>query len=173
MNNRAVEIFLLFIGLLLVQVVVCNHIILFGVAIPFIFIYFILHMPVSMNTILLLTLSFALGLGVDICSDTAGMNALACTVIAMMKRKVFFSYVQKDDHSEGLVPGIASMGLGSYTRYVVTLTTIYCLILFSLEYFSFADVKEIIIKTLASSALTSVLLLAVDSLTIARREKRL
>lgn len=173
MNSRAATTLLLFIILLLIQVLICNHIVLFGVAIPFIFIYFIIRMPVNMNTIGLLTLSFLLGLGVDIFSDTAGMNALACTLIAMMKRKIFFSYVQKDDKSVTIVPGISSMGFGTYLRFIVSMVTIYCLILFSIEYFSFASVKDVVIKTLASSALTSLLLLAVDSLTSVKREKRL
>lgn len=173
MSKSALNIAVLFVILLLVQVLICNHIVLFGVAVPFVFIYFIIKMPVDMSTSLLLTLSFLLGLGVDICSDTAGMNALASTLLAMMKRKLFFSYVLRDDQSETLVPSIVSMGIGSFFRYLVTAVAIYCLMIFSIEYFSISDVKEVFIKAAASTVLTTLLLFAVDGLSSARREKRL
>lgn len=173
MNHRTLNITLLFVAFLLAQVLIFNHIVLFGVGVPFVFIYFILRMPVNMGTSLLLTLSFFLGLGVDICSDTAGMNALACTVLAMCKRKVFFSYVLKDDMSVLTEPSVASMGLGTYLRYAASMTAIYCLLIFSIEYFSISDVKEVIIHAAASTVLTTLLLLAVDSLLTSRREKRL
>lgn len=173
MNHRTLSFIALFIILLLVQVLICNHIVLFGVAVPFVFIFFILRMPVDMSTQLLLTLSFLLGLGVDICSDTAGMNALACTILAMVKRKVFFSYVLKDDKSVSLIPSVASMGVGTYLRYAASMAAIYCLAIFAIEYFSFADIKEIIIHAAASTVLTTLLLLAIDSLLSSRREKRL
>lgn len=173
MNSRTLSHIVLFVVLLLVQVLVCNHIVLFGVAVPFVFVYFIIHMPLNMSTGLLLTLSFLLGLGVDLCSDTAGMNALACTVVSMMKRSVFFSYVQKDDKSVTVIPTAASMGFGSYFRFVASMVLIYCLLLFSIEYLSFSDVKEILVKTLASTVLTTALIMAIDSLTSSKREKRL
>lgn len=173
MNSQTLSYIALFIILLLAQVLICNHIILFGLAVPFVFIYFIIRMPVGMSTSLLLTLSFLLGLGVDLCSDTAGMNALASTVVAMLKRPVFFSYVQKDDKSATISPSAATMGLGSYFRFAASMTLIYCFLLFSIEYLSFSDVKEIIAKALASAVLTTILILAIDSLTSSRREKRL
>ena len=173
MNHRTLSFIALFIILLLVQVLICNHIILFGVAVPFVFIFFILRMPIDMGTPLLLTLSFLLGLGVDICSDTAGMNALACTILAMVKRKVFFSYVLKDDKSVSQIPSVASMGVGTYLRYATTMSAIYCLSIFAIEYFSFSDIKEIVIHAAASTVLTTLLLLAIDSLLSSRREKRL
>lgn len=173
MNRTIFTTALLFIALLLLQVLVCNHIVLFGAAVPFIFIYFIVRQPISMSTNLLLTLSFLLGLGVDLFSDTAGMNALACTVLAVCKKKVFFSFVQKDDFSVTFTPGIASMGFGAYFRYLFSMVAIYCVLIFSIEYFSFSDVKEIILKASASCVLTTALLFAVDSLAFSKREKRL
>lgn len=173
MNARTIQTVILFLALLLAQVLICNHILLFGVAVPFVFIYFIIRMPIDMNVSLLLTLSFLMGLGVDIFSDTAGMNALACTITAMSRRRIFFSYVLKDDKSATITPSIGTIGAGSYLRFLATTVALYCLLIFSIEYFSISNVEEILIKTVASAALTTVLLLAVDSLTSARREKRL
>ena len=173
MNRRIITIAALFITLLLIQVLICNHIVLFGVAVPFIFVYFIITLPLDVGQCTLLTLAFLLGLGVDVCSDTAGMNALSCTVVAMMKRPLFFRFVLKDDKSATLSPSVASMGFGQYLRYSVLLVAVYCILVFSVEYFSFCDISEILVKGAASAALTTVLILIVDSLSSAKREKRL
>lgn len=173
MTHRAITSTIMFIALLLLQTLVCNHITIFGVAVPFIFIYFIICQPVNISTNLLLTLSFLLGVGVDIFSDTAGMNALAAVITAVCKKKVLFAFIQKDDYTSAIIPGISSMGLGAYCRYVFSITAIFCLILFSIEYLSFADIKEILIKSASSTILTTILLLAIDSLSATKHEKRL
>ena len=79
----------LFFVLVLAQVLICNHLALFNVAIPIVFIYFIIRLPVDMKLSLLFTLAFLIGLSVDIFSDTAGVNSMACTLIAALKRPAF------------------------------------------------------------------------------------
>ena len=65
--------------MVLLQAVLFNHICLFNIAVPFVFITFIMRLPLSININLLIALSFFTGLSVDVFSDTQGMNALACT----------------------------------------------------------------------------------------------
>ena len=85
--------FLIFsIALVLLQATVFNHICLFNVAVPMAFIYVILRLPITMNVGWVLTVGFLLGLSVDIFSDTQGMNALACTLLAMLRKPVFTLY---------------------------------------------------------------------------------
>ncbi len=151
------------------QVLICNHIILFGVAMPLLSVYFIIRMPMSMKMSMLLTLSFLLGLIIDIWSDTLGLNALACTITAGIKRPALYAYVQRDDRVKEIIPNIATLGLGNYCKYMLTMVCIYSLLVFTIEYFSFADIKEIIILTLGSSLLTFLLLLGLDSLITVRR----
>ena len=172
MDKRiALHISILFISILAAQVLICNHILLFGVAMPLITVYFIARTPIGINRNLLLTLAFLLGLAVDICSDTPGLNALACTLAAAMRRPVFFAYVQNDDRVKDIIPNIRTLGIADYCKYLLTLVAIYCLMIFSIEYFSFADIKEIAVLTSCSTILTFVLLLGLDSLVTVRRER--
>ena len=155
---------LLFVVLILVQVLICNHIMLFNVAVPFIFIYFILRLPVGMSRILLLTLAFVMGLLIDVFSDTPGVNSLASTLLAMMKRPVFYAYVPRDDKTKIIVPSIASVGWQNYSKFALTMSALFCFIAFSIEYFSFAGIQDILILTAGSAVLTFALIIAVDSL---------
>lgn len=170
MNKEIINYSILFVVLLLVQVLICNHIALFNVAVPFVFIYFIIRLPIGMNRSLLFTFAFLAGFLVDLFSDTLGVNSLACTLLAVMKKPAFFAYMQRDDRSEEVIPSLSSLGPAVYSKFLLTMVTAYCLMAFSIEYFSFADVKDVIIMSAASSVLTFLLLLGTDSLIITRRE---
>ena len=74
MSKTVLKFILLGIILVLAQVIVFNHICLFNVAVPLVFIYLILRLPITLSLNWLLTISFFLGLIVDIFSDTYGMN---------------------------------------------------------------------------------------------------
>ena len=172
MENRTLHIAILFLSLLAAQTLICNHILLFGVAVPLVMVYFIIRMPVNMNLILLLTLSFLMGLSVDIFSDTPGLNALSCTLTAAIRRPVFYAYVQHDDRMKEIIPNIITLGMAVYCKYMLTLVGIFSLLVFSIEYFSFADIREVALLTVGSSLLTFLLLLGLDSLITVRRERR-
>lgn len=150
--------------LILLQVLVCNHIMLFHVAMVFLFIYVILRLPMRLSTGWLLTWAFMAGFIVDIFSDTPGVNSLACTVLAMLKRPVLYAYVPRDDRTKDIEPSLTTLGFAVYSKYLLTMSAIYCLGVFTIEYFNFADVKEIVIMGGSSALLTFVVLLGVDSL---------
>ena len=164
MINTILRYGLLFIICILLQVLIFNRIALFHVAIPIIFIYFIIRLPIYLKLSYVFTLSFLLGLIVDIFSDTPGVNALACTLIAALRIPIYYAYMAKDDITCRLTPGISTMGFMDYSKYLLSFVVIYCLLVFTIEYFSFADVKDIVIMSAASSAVSFVILLAADSL---------
>ena len=76
------------IVLLLAQVLICNHIVLFNLAMPIVFIYVIIRLPVNLGMSMLYTVAFTSGVLVDLFSDTMGVNALACTLLGALKRPV-------------------------------------------------------------------------------------
>lgn len=168
MNKDLIFYILLFIVMVLVQVLICNHILLFGVAAPLVFVYFIIRLPMGLSTNWLLTLSFILGLTVDIFSDTPGVDSLACTLLAIARRPVFYAYVPRDDRTKDIAPSLSTLGPGTYAKYLVTMVSIFCLLAFSIEYFNFANVREIVVMAGSSALLTFVLLLGIDSLVVTK-----
>ncbi len=156
---------ILLVVLILAQVLICNHIMLFGVAMPIVFIYFLLTLPMSTNPKLVLTLGFLSGFLVDLFADTPGVNALSCTVIAGLRRPVFHLYSGNDEMLAGVIPSISSLGFAIYAKYLVSLVFLYCLMSFSLEYFTFAYFGQMTGKVLASTLLSSLLLAGIDGLT--------
>ena len=171
MDRDIISNVLILITLVLFQVLACNHIMLFNVSMCFIFIYVIIRLPMDMSTNSVLTWAFLSGLVVDIFSDTLGINALACTILAMLRRPMLYAYVPRDDRTKNIVPSLRELGFAVYGKYLLSMSLVYCLLVFTIEYFNFADVKEIVIMTLASAAFTFIVLLGVDSLIVTKRVK--
>ena len=97
MVKTALQFVILYVLMVLTQVIVFNHICLFGYAVPLVFIYVIIKLPVTLNVNWVLTLSFLLGLTIDIFSDTQGMNSLACTILGILRKPVLHLYFPRED----------------------------------------------------------------------------
>ena len=166
--------FLIFsIALVLLQATVFNHICLFNVAVPMAFIYVILRLPITMNVGWVLTVGFLLGLSVDIFSDTQGMNALACTLLAMLRKPVFTLYFPREDEIGNPEPTISSLGAVVFIKYDLTMSLLYCFMIFLIQAFTFLNPLLLVLRILCSTVLTTLLILAIDSLTVKRYAKRL
>jgi len=171
MDRKLLNNIIVFIFLILAQVLICNHIRLFNVAMPFVFIYYILRMPMSTKTNILLTWAFCGGFLVDIFSDTLGLNSLSATLLAMAKRPLLYAYIPRDDRTKDISPSIGSMGFIDYSKFLMSMSLLYCFLVFSIEYFNFADVKEIVIMSASSALFTFLLLLGIDSIVVTKRNR--
>ena len=165
MAKEILKFIFLFIILTLCQVVVFNHICLFGVAVPLVFIYFIIKLPVTLGVNWAMTVSFLLGLTVDLFSNTQGMNALACTILSVCQVPVLNLYLPRQDDLGNPEPSIRTLGAAVFMKYAVTMTLIYCTLFFLIEAFAFFNVIDLILKIAGSSALTFVIVMAIDVLT--------
>lgn len=171
--GRTLTIYLLlFVLLLLAQVLICNHILLFGIAMPVVFIYLIIRLPMSMSVSTVLTIAFLYGGTVDIFSDTAAVNALSCTVLAMCRKPVYSFYIGHDSDMAGLTPAISTLGVFTYIKYMLTLVVIYFITSYSVIYLSFLHLSDIAGRVFSSAGITALLLLGIDSLIIDRRDKK-
>lgn len=155
---------MIFIVMILVQVLVCNNILLFGVAVPFIFIFFIVTLPLNLNPNLLMTLAFALGLIIDLFSDSMGLNSLACLLLSVVKKPIFYAYMPKEDKFIEIIPSICSMGWFNYIKFILSLTSIFCILVFGIELFSFASFGRIVLMAASSTVFTVLLLMASDAI---------
>ena len=173
MAKRILHYCVLFVVLVFVQVLVCNNICIFNVATPFIFVYFLIRLPIDMRINWVLTLSFLTGLIVDVFSDTQGMNALACTLLGVVRNTVFGLYVTRKDEIADTIPSIKSLGISVYMKYLLTMTLLYCVIIVSIEAFTFHNALMSVLRALSSTILSFVVMLGIDSLVNTKHEKGL
>lgn len=166
MGRNILQSILILACLIIVQVLICNHIMLFNVAMIFVFIYVVINLPMDLNTGWLLTWAFVGGLIVDIFSDTPGVNSLASTILAIIKRPAFYAYIPRDDRTKDIEPSLANLGFAVYAKYLFTMVAAYSVLVFTIEYFNFADIKEIVIMSAASAVSTFLILLGIDSIIV-------
>lgn len=173
MNNFSIRYLISFLLLISAQGVIFNHLVLFNVAVPLVFIYLIIMLPVTLGTNLSVLLGFLSGLAVDLFSDTPGVNALACTVLAFARKPLFHLYMSFDDDLAGRSPSSRTMGVGAYAKFVFTMALAYCLMVFTIEAFQFVNLQLTVLRVVASTLYTFVLIFAIDCITLRRREKKL
>lgn len=172
MTRNIIQFSALFIIMVIAQAI-CSKICLFNIAVPIVFIYFIVRLPLNIGVNWIMTICFFLGLTIDIFNNTQGMNALSCVILATLRRPIFRLYMPREDDLAGVIPSIDSLGLGVFFKYMSTLTVIYCTLLFAIQAFSLMNIWLTVQRIVASSILSAVLILGFDSLATTHREKRL
>lgn len=163
MSRTFFSFLVLFVILIAAQVVIFNRIWLFNVALPIVFIFFIISLPYNLNNKWVLTLSFILGFTLDIFSNTLGLNAMCCTVTGGIRYVVLRLYVPREEDMTGSIPSPRSMDRVPYMKYLITMTTIYCILFFTILSFDFFNLGRLILRIVASSALTFIILLPLSN----------
>ena len=158
-----IERLVMFVVLLLVQVLVLNHIHLYQLAIPLPYIFFVITFQQNTPRWLMLTSSFLLGLLLDIFTNTPGLAAGSLTLMAMLQPYLLDRMVPRDA-ADSLPISSATLGFGKFFTFSTIMTSIYCLIFFALEAFSFFDWQQWLLRTLCSSVLTLLLIVSVEKI---------
>lgn len=157
-----------FIVLVFVQVLILNHINFLGYINPYIYILFIALFPIKNNRIVLILLSFLLGITIDMFLDTGGMHAGASVFIAYVRPVVLkSSFGMIYEHQ---TVKFNTVDFGSKLTYFTLLTVLHHIVLFSLEIFSVSKIIFIFQKTLCSSIFT-ILLSVVVTIIFSRKSK--
>lgn len=161
MINRILKFGLFFIILLLLQVLLFNNIQFSGYINPYIYILFILLLPVEIPGWLLLIISFFTGLTIDFFSGSPGMHT-SSTVLAGFVRPYILSVIAPRDgyESEGN-PSMYAYGFRWFLIYTIVIVVVHHTALFYLEVFRFTDFFRTLLRVLLSSlfSITFILLL--------------
>ena len=150
-----------FIGLVFVQVMMLNNICLFGLATPFVYVYFLLVLDKDINHNALMLIAFLLGLSVDIFSNTPGVNAGASVLVAFLRPGLLRLFSPRDEY-DNFEPGIYTLGPWPFVRYATVSILLHHTALFCLEFFSLVNIEYLSLRILCSALLTVLLVVAVE-----------
>lgn len=165
---------MLLLVLILAQTVIFNNLALYGVALPLVFIYVLVSLPVTLGTNWAMTIGFLSGLVVDIFSDTPGLNAFSCTLLAFVRKPVLHLYLPLDDEIGPVSLGLRSLGAEVYLKYMFTLVLLYCTLVFTIEAFELFNLRLWLLRITCSTVYTFVFIYAFASLAgRSRNEKKL
>lgn len=161
MINNLIRGVIYFVVCALLQILILNNIHFLRIATPFIYLYFIIKMPVGTSQSKVIFLSFLMGLVIDIFGNTPGMHAAACTLAGAVRQSLINIFAGKD-LPEGIYPSFKTFTYGVYFRYVLFFVLIQNAALFFIESLTFFDPLFLFIRLGASVILTTVLLMAIE-----------
>ena len=151
-----------FIGLVLFQVLILNQMHINGYATPFLYIYFILQFRSRAGRNELMLWAFFMGLVVDMFCNTPGMNAAAATGLAFF-RTLLLRMVTLRDLDENFRPSPKVLGYAVFFRYLLLTCTLFCLLFFLINTFSFLHIPTMLLKIFSSTATTILCIMGVES----------
>jgi rod shape-determining protein MreD len=155
-----------FLGLVLLQVLVLNHINFLGFINPYLYILFIIVFPFTGNKSLLILLSFLLGLSIDMFADSGGIHAAACVVVAYL-RPLALKFAFGVSYEYNMVK-INKTPLSERLTYVAMVVIVHHFVLFYLEIFSISKFF-FILKSMLFSSIFSVVLILCSLLLFSRK----
>jgi rod shape-determining protein MreD len=151
-----------FILLVLFQVLVLDNIQFLGYINPYLYILFILALPVQTPRWFSLLLAFGLGISIGICSNTPGQHAFATVLVAFARDGIIKLFTSIEEGNNP-TPSFYTFGVSAYIKYVVILVFLHNVALFFLESFSFVSGWIILTKVVLSSLVTILMILGVQS----------
>ena len=165
MSDLVKNIFRLII-FILVQVFVLDKIPhLHRFVVPYLYFLFILWLPFSISRVGLLLISFVTGLFLDYFTMTPGLHAAACVLIAYARPFIISILIPKDTTEFNYrEPSPAAMGWAPYAVYVFILTLLHHIYLTLLEWLQFGSFIDFLIKVVATTGISLLLIFTVEVL---------
>jgi rod shape-determining protein MreD len=162
MINSLLRFGLMFILIMLLQVLLFNNIQFSGYVNPYIYILFILLLPVEIPSWLLLLLSFATGLVMDIFSGSPGMHTSATVLAGFIRPYVLRLTSPRDGYESGSEPSMLAYGFNWFFTYALIIILVHHTALFYLEVFRLAEFFRTFIRVIFSSVFSLTLILLIE-----------
>lgn len=167
MINSYLKYTIMFILLVMIQILILNQVQISGYINPFMYILFILLLPVNSPAYALLILAFLMGVTIDVFSNSMGIHAFASVFIAYA-RPVVIRSVSIRDEELGDYPGLMQNGFSWFLKYSAIIVFIHHLILFYLEVLTFSDFFNTLLRVFLS-AFFSIFIIVLSQFIIFRK----
>jgi rod shape-determining protein MreD len=163
MINRILRFGLLFVLLIMLQILLFNNIQFSGYVNPYVYLMFILLLPVEIPSWLLLLSAFLTGMVMDFFSGTPGMHSFATVLAGFVRPYILRVISPRDGYDPGSSPSMVTYGIRWFLTYTLLMVLIHHTALFYVEVFRFTDFFRTMLRVLLSSffSITFILLLEI------------
>lgn len=162
MINSIFRFGLIFTLLILLQVLLFNNIQFSGYVNPYVYIMFILLLPVEIPSWLLLILSFTTGLIMDFFSGSPGMHSSATLLTGFIRPYVLRIVSPRDGYEPGASPSMLVYGFRWFVAYTLLVVFVHHTALLYLEVFRFTDFFRTMLRVLLSSLFSVTFILLIE-----------
>ena len=162
MINTVFRFGLIFILLVLLQVLLFNNIQFSGYINPYVYIMFILLLPIEIPSWLLLILSFTIGIIIDFFSGSPGVQTFATVLSGFVRPYVIRVVSPKDGYESGSEPSMSNYGFRWFLSYTLLIVLIHHTSLFYLEVFRFTDFFRTLFRVILSTIFSVTFILLIE-----------
>src|SRR5688572_265740 len=162
-RSNIIQIISVFIYLFF-QVLILKNAVLFQTAFCFIYVAYLLLLPVETNPLWLMLIGFLMGFFIDMFYDSIGLHALSCVLIMYIRNFWLARLTPQGGYDNGSIPGIAMAGMQWFLVYAIPIIFIHHAVLFFTEVGGFQYFGFTIIKVLSSTVYTTIVILIVQYL---------
>ncbi len=167
MNRAGIFNVVYFFLYVIAQVLLFKRLVLFNTSFCFLYVAFILLLPVETNNLLLMVLAFILGFTIDIFYDSLGIHALALVTIAYLRNYWLSAITPQGGYDAGASPALTN-GVQWFLVYIVPLTFMHLALLFFIEAGGFGMFWFTMLKIMASLVFTVSVVLMLQFLSVPR-----
>lgn len=153
--------FILFVAL---QILLMDNLVLYSIGFCYIYVAFLIFLPLNINRLLLLFLGFLVGFTVDVFYDTMGIHAAASVLLAFLRPHLLNLLTPRDGYDINDSVNLHIMGKGWFLTYTSILILIHHTAVFFLERISFDDVWYTLLKIAVSTLFTGLVVIIIQLL---------
>lgn len=137
------------------QVLILKNIVLFHSAFCFLYVAFLLLLPVESNPMILMAIGFVMGFSVDVFYDSLGLHALVC-VLTMYVRNYWLNLVTPQGGYDGsAIPSLSMNGMQWFLVYITPMVFLHHAVLFFTEAGGMTPFWFTVFKILMSTIFTT------------------
>lgn len=159
--NRTLMNIIRFVVLVTAQVLLVNHIRLGGYVHPYIYLIFVMLLPLNTQGWQLLLSGFGIGLVIDLFMGTLGMHAGATTLMAFCRPAIVRIVSGSQKLEMNREPNINQLGFPWFLRYTFVMVLVHNFTYFMLEGFSFHLVGQALLRILISVPVSVFLIIVI------------
>ncbi len=117
----------------------------------------IILLPINLPSVIVLLISFALGMSIDIPLGMLGIHSSALVLMGFARGLVLAILEPREGYQVDSSPTKAAFGFRWFISYSAILLAIHCFTLFAVEAFTFVYIGEILLRTLGSFSVSMIM----------------
>ncbi|MCD7963947.1 MAG: rod shape-determining protein MreD [Rikenellaceae bacterium] len=168
---RFIEYSILFLIVSFLQIFLFNHLYMGYFVNPFIYLSFIILLPIDMRDYKILLLGLFTGLVMDFFMGSPGINVMATVLVSFCRPALIRFFMVKDDIEKGGIPNVDKMGLVKFLNYSFLMVFLHAAAFFMLESMSFAGIAYTFLKIIVNTIGTVFTVYICQLLFLSKRSK--
>ncbi|MBP5584393.1 MAG: hypothetical protein J6X43_10690 [Bacteroidales bacterium] len=166
--EKITRYFIVFVVLELLQILVFNNVSAIGQIAPYLYVGFILVLPVTFSKTLLLLLAFVSGFLIDLSINSLGVHACATVMMAFARPTVLTWLSPRVGYESNNIPILRYFGLAWVLKYTSVCVAIHHIMLYFCFTLTFDDMGFMFIRMLINVFLTVLVIIVTEYFVIKR-----